>query len=71
MVREKSGKNENFLRSGKSQGKALILSRSGFPAIWYSPKVKHRFVDFFAMVPRSLSKVNFKCINESFAFSSG
>ena len=27
-VREKSGKTENFSRSGKSQGKSLLLSKS-------------------------------------------
>ena len=36
-----------------------------------SRKVKYRFVDFFVMVPSSLSKVNCKCINETLAFSSG
>ena len=64
-----------FFKVREKSGKTLILSRSSFLLRFSShmvpPKVKHRFVDFFAMVPRSLSKVNFKCINESFAFSSG
>ena len=42
---------------------------------WSSPKVKggvkNRFVDFFAVVPKSLSEVNYKSINGSFPFGSG
>ena len=42
-----------------------------FSLVWFSPKVKCRFVDLFAMALSPLSEVNVKCVNESFAFSSG
>ena len=35
------------------------------------PKVKYRFFNFFALGSSSLSEVNLKCINGSFAFSFG
>ena len=40
MVREKSGKKENFSRSGKSQGKSLISidkvsEKSGNSVFWF------------------------------------
>ena len=42
-----------------------------FSLIWFSPKVKCRVVDFFAMALSPLSKVNIKYVNESVTFSSG
>ena len=39
--------------------------------VFHFPSVKYRFVDFFAMVSSQLSEVNLKCINRSFALSSG
>ena len=42
-----------------------------FSVMWFSPKVKYRFLDFFAIALSPLSEVNLECINGSFAFSSG
>ena len=42
-----------------------------FQVMWFSPKVKYRFLDFFAIALSPLSEVNLECIDGSFAFSSG
>ena len=47
-VREKSGKNEQFSRSGKSQGKSLIFSKSGNSIFQFIVhKVSSRFWNAF------------------------
>ena len=37
-----------------------------FSVIWFSPKVKYRFVDSLQWFKSPLSEVNLKCINGSF-----
>ena len=43
--------------------KSIVGSSLCFSDIWFSPKVKYRFVDFFEMVSSALSQVNLKYIN--------
>ena len=49
--------------------KLMFYSQSS-NVIWIGPPL-NRFVDFFVVVPKSLSEVNYKSINWSFAFGSG
>ena len=50
------------------QAQVYVFHQLVLKSQWPSPKVNYRFVDFFAVVPSSLSEVLYKCRNRSFPF---
>ena len=50
------------------QAQVCVIHQLVLKSQWPPPKVNYRFVDFFVVVPSSLSEVLYKCRNRSFPF---